>query len=313
MISDELAREAKAFDERVLERVRNGLVPDLRNAANVDWFFNNPWRRPEYANMIFGDYLKFALEFVGKKPQNILEIGSGLGHMSLEFARLGHYVTGLELSSESVRIANEHALQQKTSISGTLRYVNDDLMEWHPAEKFDAVCFFLTLHHFQSPLVVLQRVKQFLKPTGTIVVIEPARDLFSKRNASVVMLIRLLLSLNGNWHQPLQLPRTDQQLSELTGDILKEYQEAKDKHEREQSPNDNSSFAKTMIEALDSVFERRKLTYGNTISPRLLGGIRGPSEEETLAVAKFIKGFDEWATANGFLDPGVIYYAGAVK
>src|SRR5690606_23500920 len=106
-------------------------------------------------------------------------------------------VTGAELSSESVRIAREYtATCDKGDNVGTLEYINDDFMDWNPKEKFEIICFFLTLHHFEDPKMVLRKVSSMLKPEGRVIVIEPARDLFSYRNAAVVALIRMLLSMS---------------------------------------------------------------------------------------------------------------------
>lgn len=314
MISRKLLSEAKAFDERILERVEHGLVPDLQYAANVDWFFNNPWRRPAYVDMIFGDYLRFALKHLTDHKLKILEIGSGLGHMCIELARRGHEVTGIELSPESVRIANEYyARCPKGNDFGRIQYFNDDLMNWHPQEKFDCACFFLTLHHFEDPRTVLKKVNSFLRKDGKIIVIEPARDLFSFRNAAIVALIRTLLSFNQNWHAPVEPSDSQLAFRQLTTGVLNEYREARDSNEKEQSPNDNSTFASHMLKALDDDYHKIELSFGNTISPRLLGGIRGKTEEETLKIAKFIKLFDDFATSEKLIEPGVIYYAGKLK
>jgi 2-polyprenyl-3-methyl-5-hydroxy-6-metoxy-1,4-benzoquinol methylase len=315
MISDELRAEASAFDSRILERVQNGLVPDLQKAANVDWFYNNPWRRREYINMVFGDYLRFAKRHLPKSPARILEIGSGLGHMSLELARAGHRVTGLELSPESVRIAQEYysQLNKEDRGSGSVEYVNADFQDWKTAEPFDAVCFFLTLHHFEKPDAVIDHVRRLLKPSGTIVVVEPARDLFSKRDAAVVALVRTLLTFQGNWYENRSAPKSTDDLSRYVGEIWDEYREAKESNEAEQSPHDNSTFANAMLVALRKYFDETELTHGNTLTPRLLGGVRGKSEEQALAIATFLKLFDDYSTREGILEPGVIYFAGRLK
>jgi len=98
--------EAKAFDARMRERIEHGLLPDLRLAQPCDWFYNNPWRNPKFINMVYGEYLKFALSNLPISGCEVFEIGSGLGQMALELARAGYKVTGIELSPYSVEIAN---------------------------------------------------------------------------------------------------------------------------------------------------------------------------------------------------------------
>lgn len=315
MTSGNLSDEASAFDSRVTERVKNGLIPDMQQAASVDWFYNNPWRRKLYVDMIFGDYFRFAKRHIPQKTSNILEIGSGLGHMCLQFAREGHDVTGLELSGKSVEVARTYYNSLDTALRGTgkIEYVNADFMNWTPQKQYDVVCFFLTLHHFENLETVLKCVKKFLSPNGRIIVIEPARDLFSKRNALVAYTIRELLALNNRWYSEPTHAYEAADIDKGVEDVLFEYQEARERNENEQSPHDNSSYASVMINALSSNFTQLDLDYGNTLTPRLLGGIRGDSEEEIERVAKFIKKLDDYATKTGLVDPGVFYFAGELK
>src|SRR5690606_10197507 len=117
------------------------------------------------------------------------------------------------------------------------------------------ICFFLTLHHFEDPKMVLRKVSSMLKPEGRVIVIEPARDLFSYRNAAVVALIRMLLSMSGNWYNPISIPSSESEFQDVVSRILCEYREAKDKDEMQQSPNDNSTYASDMLEALQLYFD----------------------------------------------------------
>lgn len=311
---DRLLEEARAFDKRVLERVQNGLVPDLDNAADVDWFYNNPWRRKLYVDFVFGDYFKFAMQHIGSERQRVLEIGSGLGHMCLQLARRGHVVTGLELSSVSVEVASRYyqSLPPSGRGNGEVEYINADIMSWDPIRKFDTVCFFLTLHHFQSPSEILRKVRSIMTEKGKIIVIEPARDLFSRRNALIAYLMRQLMSFGGNWYEKISPPDSVSEIDRRVDDVLLEYQEAKERNEREQSPNDNSTYSKIMLEALRENFQQVELKFGNTFLPRLIGGIRASDSEREREMAFFLKRFDEFATANELVDPGVFYFSGKI-
>lgn len=308
-----LKKEAEAFDRRVKKRVENGLIPDLRNCQPAPWFYNNPWRDPEYVNMVFGEYLSFALKHI--PPQSkILEVGSGLGHMTLELARLGHDVTGVELSDFSVNIAEQTANKYKGNHeSSNLKYYNTDFLSWPTKNRFDVVCFFLTLHHFESLENIINKVTNLLTKGGKIIVVEPARDLFSKRNAVIAGLIRILLQFYDGWYEKIKIPSSADELDTLFEDILFEYREAREKNENEQSPNDNSAYASEMLSSISAKFEQIELSFGNTLIPRLVGGIRGKNQEEALEVARFIKLFDTYCTTQGFLDPGVFYFAGTKK
>ncbi|MBK7870822.1 MAG: class I SAM-dependent methyltransferase [Saprospiraceae bacterium] len=80
--------------------------------------------------MVFGDYFRFATKHIGVSPKSILEVGSGLGHMALELARNGHFVTGIELSSESVKVAETFASKNTHKANfGSLNYINSDFFK----------------------------------------------------------------------------------------------------------------------------------------------------------------------------------------
>lgn len=308
-----LQLEADAFDNRILERVKNGLVPDLRRAEPNDWFFNNPWRRPLFVDMVFGDYFRFINSNLNPASR-ILEVGSGLGQITLELARHGHHVTGLELSGASVAVANKYKDENPFKENfGHLEYVHSDFLSYHTEEKFDAVYFCLTLHHFSNLDEIISKCKTLLKADGKIIVVEPARDLFSKRNASIVALLRMMLSINNNWFQQLEIPASPAALDDYVDDCLNEYRDAKDKNEQEQSPNDNESYAEEMLRVLNMHFAQQKLEYGNSLVPRMVGGFRGASEEKANEMARLLKMFDDYATKAGLIEPGVIFYVGTLN
>lgn len=310
-VPESLQGEAEAFDRRMEERVSNGLIPDLRRCQRCDWFYNNPWRHPSYVEMVFGGYLNFALAHVPPAGSHVLEVGSGLGHMSLELARHGYHVTGLDLSGYSIDVADYYRLDNSYEDGfGSLRYRLQDILNWDFSQQFDAACFFLTLHHFSPPSEVLDIVFEHLRPDGIIVVVEPARDWFSRLNATVIALIRLLLSSTEHWYEKLQLPSNELDLDRFISDIELEYREARDPTEEQQSPHDNSAYATDMIEALDARFTRLGFETTFAFVPRMVGGVRTGNEEQTLNIAGFLHLFDNYCVRRGLLQPGVFMYAG---
>lgn len=301
--------EAAAFDQRIRERIAHGHIPDLRRVQPCDWFYNNAWRRPEYIDAIFGEDFRFALAQI-PPGSRILEVGSGPGHMALELARNGHHVTGLELSPECVHAARQVARENPYRENfGSLSYVAGDVFTWESREPYQAICFFEVLHHFDDPGAVLDRVLGLLEPGGTIVAVEPARDWFSPLNAAVAVLIRLLLSRFSRWHESLCLPGDAAQLGSMVDDCLAEYREERDRHEPVQSPQDNSSYADTMLAALRERFDQTAFQHGHAILPRMIGGVRG-TEAEALEMAAFLRLFDEYCVRSGVLAPGTFRFAG---
>jgi 2-polyprenyl-3-methyl-5-hydroxy-6-metoxy-1,4-benzoquinol methylase len=312
MSSRSLEREAEAFDRHARERVEHGQIPDLRRAVPCDYFYNNIWRRPYLLDAECGRNFRFAAAHL--RPGRILEVGSGPGHMSLELARAGFLVTGLELSGVAVDIARRFALENPVlSGFGSLEYVQADFLDWQPGDRYDGVCFFNTLHHFNAVDRVLQRVEEILSPEGRLVVVEPARDWLGEREAAVAALIRWLLAAHGAWYQPIDLPASLLALEDGVDACLREYREARDAGEPAQSPHDNAVYGDDMLAALRRRFEEIAWTPGASIFYKLGGGIRGGTEEQVRRTADLLHAFDRYAVQRGLLKAGEFLWAGRVR
>lgn len=308
-ISEEMQKEAHAFDERVAERIRNGQVPDLRRVQPCNWFYNNTWRRPYLVDLDAGREFRFALEHA--RRSRLLDVGCGMGHTSLEFARNGFEVTALDISAGSLEVAKRVLAENPFHEHfGSLRYLQDDFAEWEGTGPFDTVCFFGNLHHMAELDRVLDKAERLLVPGGRVLVCEPAYDWMSERNGAVVALIRLLLSVQGKWHDPQPLPATTEELRAYIGDCLAELQEGKDKGEEDQSPHDRACGAKEILAGLRARFQEIACVPTDGFFQRVAGGVRGKSEEETRRLAEFLVLFDHMAVTMGLIQPGKLFWAG---
>lgn len=308
----DLQAEAKSFDERIRERLRHGHIPDLRRVRPCDWFYNNPWRRPYLVEMTFGQTFRFALEHVGGRE--LLEVGCGSGHMSLEFARHGLYVTGLDLSRDSVEVARQIADENPYKETfGSLHYVAADFLTWQAPQQFDSVCFFGTLHHFGKPAEVLDKANNLLNPGGRIIACEPARDWLTLKDAAIIALMRWLLASHGGWYENLSLPTTQEEIEQYVKECLREYQEARDQSEPVQSVHDNVSFATEILAALRSHFDEVAFEPGSAFFSRMGGGVRAQSEDQAQRLSEFLYFFDQYAVATGLMNAGYFLWAGQTR
>ncbi len=305
----DLKHEAEAFDQHAQDRVCHGHIPDLRRVQPCDWFYNNPWRRPYLVDMVFGPYFQFALAHLS--GPTLLEVGSGVGHMTLEFARNGYMVTGLDLSSGAVEVARQVAAENPWRDGfGSLEYVVADFMTWTPPHLFDNICFFGALHHFVNATQVLERVNNTLRPGGRLVVMEPARDWHRPQDGAIIALIRWLLSLYGGWYESLPVPQNEAEVESFVQQCLWEYQEARDAREAAQSPHDNSAAGTDMLEALRQQFREVAFEPAFAFLHRMCGGVRAESEEKARQIAEFLNLFDRYAVATGLMSPGGFLWAG---
>lgn len=313
VLSEELEREAQAFDAHILERVQHGHIPDLRRTEACDWFQNNVWRRPYLVQLLNGRVVEFCVDHLGTPGGRVLEVGCGPGHMALELARHGFHVTGLDVSAAALELARRMAAENPYRESwGSADYVRADFLHWEPPTgvRFQGVCFFGALHHFPEPARVLDRAASFLAPGGRLMVYEPARDWWTRREAAVMMLIRAILSAAGHWFETIPLPGDAESLDRLVREGLAEAQEAKVHGEPEQSPMDNSSFGTGMLAALRERFTEVGYQVDTLMFDRVAAGIRLPSDDQARTLAEFLQRFELYAIDIGLMRPGGFMFAG---
>jgi 2-polyprenyl-3-methyl-5-hydroxy-6-metoxy-1,4-benzoquinol methylase len=111
---------------------------------------------------------KFA-EFDEWKGKRILEIGCGIGTDTINFARAGAKVTALDLSDKSLELAKRRAQVYGLNENITFYQANaEELSSVVPIEPYDLVYSFGVIHHTPHPERVIEQIKYFVKPGGTV-------------------------------------------------------------------------------------------------------------------------------------------------
>jgi len=67
----------------------------------------SPWRQPYLAELTFGEMFRLVNKLVSGHKLRILEVGCGRGYLSLELARRGHDLLGIDINEEMVKIAKQ--------------------------------------------------------------------------------------------------------------------------------------------------------------------------------------------------------------
>ena len=206
LIEDNLLEEAKYFNDQIIERVANGHIPDIQNVEDCDYFYNNSWRRKYYVHLDFEDQFELINSSIkslykDKKDLNILEVGCGPGYMSLELARQGYNVTGIDISDKCIEVALDTARKYSPHIlKNNLSYKHSSLSNFVPENnlKFDVVYFLGSLHHFIDQSKVHNYINKIMKKEKSYFIChEPVRDKIKKSNAIIYHLITTLLKLSG--------------------------------------------------------------------------------------------------------------------
>src|SRR4051812_10859792 len=146
------AVEARAFDQRIEERIRAGFIPDLRRAVKCEYFYKSFWRDPHYIQLFLGRRAELYLNLLGKyggEGLKILDVGCGAGYFSLELARAGHHVIAIDISESCVDEARKtRAANPFTDGFGSLEY---HVMPFRQAcGPYDVILFSASMHHFDD-------------------------------------------------------------------------------------------------------------------------------------------------------------------
>jgi len=103
-------------------------------------------------------------EFAKWKDKRVLEIGFGIGTDAVNFARHGALYTGVELSIESLKIAQKRF--EIFSLNGNLLQGDaENLQSLLPIQEFDLVYSFGVLHHTPDIKRALIEIKKFMSET----------------------------------------------------------------------------------------------------------------------------------------------------
>jgi len=306
--------EGQAFDKQIIERIENGHIPDLRRVRKCEYFYNNSWRDPEYVKIDMYEQFELVknilINYFGfRKDIKILEIGCGPGYFSLELAREGYLVTGLDLSEEAIKVANDYAEEDPWKEErGSLKYFCKDIFDLNAESEFDVVVFIGALHHFENQKKTIAKVKKVLKENGLIIVHEPTRDRVTKGNAAIKILIESLISFHGGYYKN----SFNQAVNGIENTVMDTYNELRYETEdgdKIQSINDNEAGFKKMMDTLKCNFEEYCFEERYAIFHEIIGGLRYDNNKNQ-ELAKFIHDIDKYLCDIGVLQSTEFLYSG---
>ena len=130
------------------------------------------WWKPDGKFKILHKILPIRIEYILNKIDNnkiknleILDLGCGGGLTCEPLARLGASVTGVDFVEENIKVAKNHAIQSKLSIS----YFHNDIDYIAIKKKYDLILVLEVLEHLDNWELLIKRIKKNLKPRGKIV------------------------------------------------------------------------------------------------------------------------------------------------
>ena len=108
-------------------------------------------------------YLPKTVPFSGYRGKKVLEIGCGVGLDLARLAKGGASVTGIDLSTEAIKLARTNFDQQR--LNGSFFVMNGEAMDFE-SDHFDMVYAHGVLQYTADPHRMVAEIKRVLKPGG---------------------------------------------------------------------------------------------------------------------------------------------------
>ena len=128
------------------------------------WDTNSEFRPLHQINPLRLDWIQ---GFVPLKGQHVLDVGCGGGILSDAMARAGAQVTGIDLATKSLKVAQLHALETQTP-NVSYREVSAEALALEKPGIFDVVTCMEMLEHVPDPASIVQACATLVKPGGWV-------------------------------------------------------------------------------------------------------------------------------------------------
>ena len=128
------------------------------------WDTNSEFRPLHQINPLRLDWIQ---GFVPLKDKHVLDVGCGGGILSDAMARAGAQVTGIDLATKSLKVAQLHALETQTP-NVSYREVSAEALAAEKPGSFDVVTCMEMLEHVPDPASIVQACATLVKPGGWV-------------------------------------------------------------------------------------------------------------------------------------------------
>jgi len=109
------------------EQLNDGAIPDLRRSAKRTKVLNM-WNDPEVEKITRGKFRGLLIKKATEVKGRTLDLGCGMGWLSLELARNGMDVDGVDISEKRIQIAKDYLeVAPEKKNFGSINYIVADL------------------------------------------------------------------------------------------------------------------------------------------------------------------------------------------
>ncbi|NDF06257.1 MAG: bifunctional 2-polyprenyl-6-hydroxyphenol methylase/3-demethylubiquinol 3-O-methyltransferase UbiG [Betaproteobacteria bacterium] len=128
------------------------------------WDVNSEFRPLHQINPL---RLEWIQTLASLKDKQVLDVGCGGGILSDAMARAGAHVTGIDLATKSLKVAQLHALETQTP-NVAYREVSAEALAAEKPASFDVVTCMEMLEHVPDPASVVRACATLVKPGGWV-------------------------------------------------------------------------------------------------------------------------------------------------
>lgn len=128
------------------------------------WDVNSEFRPLHQINPLRLDWIQ---TLASLKDKQVLDVGCGGGILSDAMARAGAHVTGIDLATKSLKVAQLHALETQTP-NVSYREVSAEALAAEKPASFDVVTCMEMLEHVPDPASVVKACATLVKPGGWV-------------------------------------------------------------------------------------------------------------------------------------------------
>ena len=273
-----IQQEALFWGKIAEEQLDDGVIPDLRRPVKKTKVVGM-WDDSKIEKIMRGKFRELLIKKATEVKGRTLDLGCGMGWLSLELARNGMDVDGIDISEKRIQVARRYIeVAPGKGNFGSINYIIADLNKIVFKDNiYESVVVWDALHHIPEIDRLMREVRKALKPGGNFVALD---HIGSTRAGRIIhKILYLLLPTDTSYPRKLK----------LIGERLKR----KSCHEQPDS-NDRSPFEdvtqKKMIEVIKKNFTVKKMRTTLSFSANLVAVIRlkEPLKYKLITLIKFV-------------------------
>ena len=138
------------------------MAEKIKNYWETRLPFNDKIKRPERYKQF--NYILKDAEFKEHRGERVLEIECGVGTDSLEYAKGGASIYGIDLTDSAIKIT-----KRKFNLKGNFKRMNAENLRFKD-DSFDLVYSFGVLHHIPNIEQSIREIKRVLRDNGKAII-----------------------------------------------------------------------------------------------------------------------------------------------